>query len=155
MRLKRPFAVSVTEKSLNSQELECLPRHISLLVLAGLWRPGRLGFAGGEGTEPWLMVEAWRIFCGLDDVCVGLVGLVGLMGCAFELEDGNCSGGRSIGDLDRLRGMPARERLRERPRRIRVVMAPKNDSSVGETAERVVEVGESMSGDMAPEDWDF
>ena len=72
--------MSVTEKSLNSQELECLPRHISLLVLVGPWRPGRVGFTGVEGTEPWLIVEVWRVFCGLDDVYVGLVGLVGLMG---------------------------------------------------------------------------
>lgn len=152
--------MSVTEKSLNSQELECLPRHKSLLFvprLVGPWRLGLVGFAGAEVIELWLLVGAWRGCCGLDDEYVGLDGL---MGCALEGE-GNCSGGRIIGDFERLRETSARERrerLRDRPRLIRVVMAPKKDSSVGEAAVRAsrekVEVGESMSepGDMAPDD---
>lgn len=56
------------------------------------------------------------------------------MGRAVE-DGGNCSGGITIGDLERLRWSPERERLRDRPR-IREVMAPKNDSSVGEAAPR-------------------
>jgi hypothetical protein len=42
-----------------------------------------------------------------------------------------------MGDLERLRGVPPRERLRERPR-MRAEMAPKNDASVGEVAARAV-----------------
>lgn len=42
---------------------------------------------------------------------------------------------------------------------MREVMAPKKDSSAGEVGERVprekVEVGESISGDAAPEETDF
>jgi hypothetical protein len=79
---------------------------------------------------------------------------VGLVGWALEVE-GKCSGGKIIGDFDRLREISAREALRERPRRIRVVMAPKNDASVGDVAPRAsrerVAVGESMPGDIAPE----
>jgi hypothetical protein len=79
---------------------------------------------------------------------------VGLAGWALKVE-GKCSGGKIIGDFDRLREISARERLRERPRRIRVVMAPKKDASVGDVAPRAsrgkVVVGESISGDIAPE----
>jgi hypothetical protein len=80
---------------------------------------------------------------------------VGLVGWALDLE-GKCSGGKIIGDFERLREISARERLRERTRRIRVVMAPKKDSSVGEAAPRdsreKFEVGDCMSGDIAPEE---
>ena len=83
------------------------------------------------------------------------MGLVGLVGWALEVE-GKCSGGKIIGDFDLSREISAPERLRERPRRIRVVMAPKNDCSVGEVAPRAsrekVVVGKSMSGDIAPEE---
>lgn len=51
-----------------------------------------------------------------------------------------------------------RERLRERPR-ILDAMAPKNESSAGEVGDvavrEYVEAGESMSGDIAPEDCDL
>jgi hypothetical protein len=40
-----------------------------------------------------------------------------------------------MGDLVRLSGVAPRERLRERPR-MRAVMAPKKDSSVGDVARR-------------------
>lgn len=64
-----------------------------------------------------------------------------------------------FGDLDRLRETAARDRLRDRPRRMREVSAPKNDSSAGEVGERDpganVPVGESISGDIVPEDCDF
>lgn len=43
----------------------------------------------------------------------------------------------AMGDLERLRDVAPRERLRERPRR-RAEMAPKNDSSVGEAVVRAV-----------------
>lgn len=74
------------------------------------------------------------------------------------LAAGSCSGGIAIGDLDRLWDALARFRLGDRPR-MRDVMAPKNESSaglVGERGPRVeVLVGESISGDAAPDDTDF
>lgn len=58
------------------------------------------------------------------------------MGWALAL-GGKCSGGITMGDLDRLRAEALRERLCDRPR-IREVMAPKNDSSaVGDVGERM------------------
>lgn len=73
---------------------------------------------------------------------------------------GKCSGGITIGDLDRLRAAPDRLRLCDLPR-ILELMAPKKVSSVGEVVERKperrveVEVGESMSGEAVPEEFDF
>ena len=69
--------------------------------------------------------------------------------------DGRCSGGITIGDLDRLREDAARERLCDRPR-ILEVMAPKKDSSDGEVVGESMpcekaERGEWMSGDEVTE----
>lgn len=57
------------------------------------------------------------------------------------------------GDLDRLwEPATSRDRLCDRPRK-REVMAPKKESSVGEAGEREkVDLGESMSGDVVPDD---
>ena len=58
----------------------------------------------------------------------------------------------AMGDFDRLGA--SRDRLRERPR-MRAVMAPKKDSSVGEPA-GARDVGDAAnSGDISPEDCDF
>lgn len=70
---------------------------------------------------------------------------------------GSCSGGITNGDLDRLPLARLLDRLRERPRLILSAMAPKNDSSAGDTFPRPrldMEVGESASepGDIVPDD---
>lgn len=62
-------------------------------------------------------------------------------------DDDVCCG---IGDFDRLRSVPPRERLRERPR-IRAVIAPKKEASVGEETEREVDVAEA--GECGGESW--
>jgi hypothetical protein len=144
------LVVSVNEKSLKSQELLCRPRHMSLLPVLRRDGPCRLGRDGAAGVvviEPWLVVDVCRGCCGL---CVAYVGLVGWLLDAW----GNDSGGSMIGDLDRSRAFPLRERLRDRPR-ILEVRAPKNEASAGDWGPRAkVPVGESVSepGDMAPED---
>lgn len=58
-----------------------------------------------------------------------------------------------MGDFDRREA--SLERLRERPR-MREVIAPKNDSSVGEPAgpRDVGDEGE-RGGDNCPDEWDF
>lgn len=148
------FAVSVTEMSLNSHEFEWRPRHMSLLLVLlreGPCRLGLVGFSMTVGTELLLVIETCRGCSVLLDVYVGLVGW------ALEV-GGNCSGGSTIGDLDRRRELSDRERLRDRPRRTRAAMAPKNDSSVGDAGDCAalenVDVGENASedGDMAPND---
>ena len=77
-------------------------------------------------------------------LCIGIAaGLVGLVGLAMEVCcDCDAMGGITMGDLERLRDVAPRERLRER-RRIRAEMAPKKDSSVGEAVVRdVADAGE-------------
>lgn len=82
---------------------------------------------------------------------------MGVTACAARV-GGMFWGGITIGDVDRLRKVPARDRLRDRPR-IFALRAPKNESSAGVTGERelreYVEVGDSVSGDAVPEDCDF
>jgi hypothetical protein len=82
-------------------------------------------------------------------LCTGTAaGLVGLTGLATEVYcDCAATGGMAIGDLERLRDVAPRERLRERPR-IRAEMAPKNDSSVGEAVIRDVGDAGEYSGEV-------
>lgn len=125
---------------------------LSVLRLDGVGMPGRAAaFADDDGIEPWLAEETCRD-------CLGRwVAYVGLAGSAVGA-GGNCSGGSTSGDLERLRDDPARDRLRERPR-MRDVMALNKVSSAGEVGERrpreYVDVGDSISGDAVPEDRDF
>ena len=55
-----------------------------------------------------------------------------------------------MGDFDRLRSVAPRERLRDRPR-IRAVIAPKKEASVGEETERDVDIAEA--GELGWENW--
>lgn len=135
------LAVSVKEKSLKSQELECRPRHMSLLLVLrrdGVGMVGRWAFVVDDPTEPWLAEETWR-------GCLGCwVAYVGLAACVVEVRwKAACSGDA------------ARDRLRERPR-IFAPMALKKESSAGLVGEReYMDVGECMTGDAAPEEWEF
>lgn len=66
-RWRNSFACSVTEKSLNSQELEWRPLHMSLpLVLrrCGPCMLDRVGLADVDDVELWLPCETWRGCCG-------------------------------------------------------------------------------------------
>jgi hypothetical protein len=126
---------------------------MSLLLVLLLDEPDMLGlvaFAAVEAIELWLAVALWRGFCGC---CAYLDTSRGVL-----VVVGRCSGGIVIGDLERLWAAFSRFRLCDRPR-MREVMAPKKDSSAGEVGERAprakVDVGESISGDAAPDDTDF
>jgi len=98
--------------------------------------------------EPWLAAETWRDCWGRAGVYVAEVWWA-------ALGAGNCSGGSTMGDLDRLRTAATRDRLRDRPR-MREVRAPKNDSSAGLVGDRKggekVDVGDSMPGEAVPDD---
>lgn len=115
------LAVSVNEKSLKSHELECRPRHMSLLLVLrreGVGMGGRDALAADEPMEPWLAEGACR---GCLGCCVAYVGLVGCEGgFRWKVE---CSGDA------------ARDRLRERPR-IFALIALKKESSAGLVGER-------------------
>lgn len=89
-----------------------------------------------------------RLLC--NGVASGRAGLVELAPEAF-CEFGDCTGGIAMGDLARFSDVAPRERLRERPR-IRAVMAPKKDSSVGDVAVRELGDPGEEGGDIWPED---
>lgn len=120
----------VTEIPLNSQSFECRPRHGSLPLVRVLSEPDRLGL----------------------EACTGAA--LGLVGLEKEIcRDCMDCGGIAVGDFA-CRGA-SRERLRERPR-MRAVIAPKKDSSVGELAgaRDMGDAGE-RGGECWPEDCDF
>jgi hypothetical protein len=112
---------------LKSQSFECRPLH---------------------GSLPLVLLRPASCMLGLF-LCTGTAaGLVGLTGLATEVYcDCAATGGMAIGDLERLRDVAPRERLRERPR-IRAEMAPKNDSSVGEAVIRDVGDAGEYSGEV-------
>jgi hypothetical protein len=122
---------------------------MSLLLVLLLDELDMLGLVGVEAVELWLAIA---LCCG----CCGYWAYFEAVGRALVV--GRCSGGIIIGDLERLWDAFSRFRLCDRPR-MREVMAPKKDSSAGDVGERdpraKVEVGESISGDAAPDDTDF
>lgn len=83
------------------------------------------------------------------DVAAGLGEVVELAVDACRECDGMAIGG----DFGRLSDGAPRERLRERPR-IRAVMAPKKDSSVGDVAMRDVGDAGEYGGEIWPDDDD-
>jgi hypothetical protein len=73
------LAVSVKEKSLKSHELECRPRHMSLLLVLrrdAVGIVGRGAFGAVDAMEPWLAEDMCRGCLGCCVACVGLVGCV-------------------------------------------------------------------------------
>lgn len=132
-RLNALLAVSVKEKSLNSHEFECRPRHKSLLPVLRRDGAGICGLAGFAACpmEPWLAEDVWRGCFGCCGACVGLVGWV----CVVGVRGVECSG----------------EAARERARSF-ALMALKKESS-GVVGEREYsDVGECMAGDAGPEE---